>query len=333
MGDTLWTHTYQKIDTQSSEINTIIPLADGRIVVGAMSTYDVTSASSVYNHDTPWFLLLDSAGSIIRDTLYGGNKYGGDGRIFKDSLGSYIHIGQIDSLAVPSNVNDYANFPNYIAHLDTDFRIEWITRFDYSAEFGHRYAVKVIQLHDGNYVLAGDVGKYPQPMGWAAKVDRSGNILWNHYYTSDSTHDAHFRDVAEKPDGSLVFTGATFNDTLPAWHQGRDVWLIGTDSNGCELPGCGPDTSITKVQPLAPPASELKVWPNPTAGAIIVSAPGAGVFILYNMLGQQVATYKIKSGETAIQMPAGISAGVYVCQYMAAGNDKSQEVVRLVYQP
>ena len=94
MGDTLWTHTYQIIDTQNVQVNSIIPLADGRIVVGAMSTYQVISGPPgylPYDPNTPWFLVLDSTGNIIKDTLYG-TAYGGGGTIYKDLGSGYCPI-------------------------------------------------------------------------------------------------------------------------------------------------------------------------------------------------------------------------------------------------
>jgi hypothetical protein len=330
MGDTLWTHTYQKISTEYATINTVAPLDNGHILIGAMSS-PLVGTSGYYIH-IPWFMILDSMGNIIKDTLYGNEYGGGGGAIYKDSLGGYFHTGQLDTLADPGNVNDYANFPDYIAHLDTDFRIQWITRFPYSLDSGHRYTFRSLQLQDGNYLIAGDAGVNNAPVpAWAAKIDRgNGNILWNHYYMSDTTHDAYFRNVLEKPDGSIVFTGSSFNDTLPAWHMNLDVWLVGVDSNGCEMAGCSGTTQV--ISPVLP-AAAVNIWPNPTTGNIAISCTNAGRLVVYNIQGQQVVMYKVGAGATELQLPDNISAGVYICRYNTDEGNNMPTIVRLVYQP
>jgi len=51
--------------------------------------------------------------------------------------GGYIHIGEFNTLYT-SDPSDIENFPGYIAHLDTNFRITWITTFSYNYAYGHR---------------------------------------------------------------------------------------------------------------------------------------------------------------------------------------------------
>src|SRR5262249_18407448 len=157
-----WTHTYQKDTSQFVWIRNVIPLADGRIVIGAQSAYvavdDTGRAYFPYYHYTPWFLLLDSLGNILTDTLYG-DKYMLDGSIcnslYDDKNGGYIHIGTYDTVVTPFSTDD-ANFPAYIAHLDTNFRITWITEFTYSATYGHQQAGTVVQLQDSSYLAVGE---------------------------------------------------------------------------------------------------------------------------------------------------------------------------------
>jgi hypothetical protein len=326
VGDTLWTHTYQLHATQATEVNSVLSLPDGRIVVGLQSRYTV-STTDVYYHFTPWFVLLDGLGNIIRDTVYG-TKYGGGARMYKDSLGGFLHTGSIDSMAT-AFADDYENFPSYIAHLDTNFSIAWITRFTFIPGIGHRYPASATQLRDGNYMVYGVVGRPMQMWAWAAKVNRNdGNIMWCRYYLSDSVNNAYFTDVAEKADGSLVFVGATMNDTLPSWHQVRDVWIVGTDSNGCPVADC--DVPAL-VQPVA--AQHLSIYPNPTTGTITINAPQAGEMVVCNIQGQVIMQMHVKKGATEMSLPSTTSAGMYICRYIADSGDKTPVVVKLIYQP
>ena len=297
MGDTLWTHTYQKFTSQWSTINNLIPLPDGRTVVGAMSTQYIDEGPPYYYtywHNTPWFFVLDSLGNILRDTLYGNehlvlgplNTFCGN--LYQDAAGGYIHIGAFDSLINP-DPSAYIDFPSYIAHLDTNFRITWLTHLQFDT-LGHRQPVVVKQLRDSSYLIAGDFWDFTAcgNSGWAAKISRSGTIVWDHVYRSsnDSTHCAYFRDAAELPNGNLVFVGSAMNDSLPAWHTNNDVWLVSTDSNGCEIPGCliPPIDSSAAVRTITNNAARFTLYPNPTSGNLTVQAPSSGTFIICNLL-------------------------------------------------
>ncbi len=334
LGDTLWTHTYQIHATQSVEVNAVLSLPDGRIVAGAQSRYDVvTPALDVYYHFTPWFMVLDSAGTIIRDTVYG-SKYGGGGKLYRDTIEGYVHTGQIDTLAYPRVPENYQNLPYYIAHLDTNFRMSWITRFSYNNK-GRRQPMTVKQLHDGNYLAVGYTGKWPKLWGWAAKIDRSdGSIIWEHYYVSDSLNDNYLSDGAEKADGSLVFTGATFNDTLPSYRRVFDVWLLGTDSNGCPTPLCFEDTTTPPPTVIAEVHQEhtFSLYPNPTRGSFTLQSSGSGTFTLFTLLGQNVASFAISKGSEELYMPRQMPAGIYLGVYRPDDGTEPHEL-KIMYQP
>jgi hypothetical protein len=73
----------------------------------------------------------------------------------------------------------------------------------------------------------------------------------------------------------------------------------------------------------------LLLSPNPTSGAITVQAPAAGSFVVYNIVGQQVAAYKIASGATDVRLPAALADGVYMGVYKA-DDGGAQQMVRVV---
>jgi len=333
MGDTLWTRTYQKNDTQASAINNLISLADGRIVAGAMSTKVVGVPSGSYYDNAPWFILLDNMGNIIRDTLYSSTYLVGEncGSLYADINGGYTHIGILNSYN-PADINAISNFPAYIAHLDTNFRMTWITNFTYNSTYGHRQGDIVRQLQDSSYVVVGEAtGPYaPSTQGFAAKISKTGAIVWSNNYYSDSNQFAYFVDMVEKPDGGLVFVGKTFNDTCAAWKDNGDVWLVSTDSNGY-IP---PNTGVT----VSPVVAEgvVKIYPNPTSGNFTISTSASltgGEVLVYNVAGLYVATYKVKPGANNFQLPAGIGAGIYICKYIPGDGNDVPAVVRLVYAP
>jgi hypothetical protein len=292
MGDSLWTHTYQKDTNQVMIINTI-PLSDGRIVVGASSIRSIPFDDGFsYLHGAPWFMVLDNMGNILKDTIYNNNMMLGPigicNSLYQDANGGYIHIGVYESyIHDPSDPYNIRNFPAYIVHLDTNFRVTWTISLGYSEKDGHRQGMTVHQLHDSSYIVLGDVQTLHADMGWAAKISRAGKIIWSRSYSSDTTKAAYLRDMVENPDGSLVFLGATFNDTCNAARNQQDAWLLGVDSNGCENGFCAPVG--VKASPGLPKGEEvISMFPNPARNELTLQGAAGCDVKIFNLAGQEV---------------------------------------------
>lgn len=324
VGDTIWTHTYKKNPSQWVDIVNVFPISGSRIVVGAQSVYWVHAWTDYY-HGSPWFLILDDAGHVIKDTLYG-NKYGGGGHIYKDNLGGYVHFGFIDTLTT-MYPDDYENFPWYIAHLDTQFRMEWITRLPFNDNDGHRYIEKMIQLHDGSYLLVGETlfHMVPNPLAWAARVSKTGELLWSRSFNRSANFHAYFRDAAEKADGSIVMVGATSDDSQPSYRANWDLWIVGIDSNGCETMSCALD-----VAQLTNPVSSFAVYPNPSRGKVTINTGIEGQISLYDLSGKQLFQYGISKSNTELELPSFLSPGIYTCKFIS-NDGKVVKVSKLSY--
>ena len=325
-GDTLWTRTYQKDLSEQAAIDNVISLSDGRIIVAALSQY--ISAGGSYYHNTPWFLELDSMGNVIKDTVFNiGYLVGAEdvcNELYADKNGGYINIGKLDTL-YGGDPSDARSFPGYIAHLDTNFRITWITIFSYSDVDGNRGATTMRQLKDSSYLVIGDsYGNASFDEGFAAKINRNGDIVWSHNYYSSTIGDAYLRDGVERPDGGFILTGQAANDTLPAWHQYYDMWLVGVDSNGCEDGLCAP----AAVQPVVK-NNELLVYPNPTNSVLNFEFPASGnVSIkLMDVTGRVLDRQEIANGTMATFDVKGYAAGLYLYQFITAGNTQSGKFI------
>ena len=325
MGDSIWAHTYQNDTTQMAQINHIIPLADGRIVVAATSTRIENPGPNEYYYNAPWFMLLDSLGNIIRDTVYNVGFQGG-GFLYPDMNGGYVSMGSFDSLYY-SDPNDIRNFPSYIAHMDSNFRITWITSFPFNAIDNHREKWLVYQLRDSSYIILGDqwLNTPPSNLGWAAKVNRSGGIVWNHYYQSDTSNSSIIRDVVELPNGNLVFTGESYNDTLPTWHSGEDIWLLGVDSNGCENEWCVP----TRINNMQPTNSSILVYPNPATTILSFQyAYQSSVTIkIIDITGRLMDEQTLQNSTIASFNVASYTPGIYLYQVITNGKTQSGKVI------
>ena len=281
----------------------------------------------------PWMLLLDSSGNKLRDTMYSDHDYPGcylgSGNIFRDVNGGYFHWGAKDSTPTPypQSPGYLGNFPTYVAHLDTNFKMQWRVSFpvfNYHNVTGVRVMLQVIQTKDSGYLAMGDVSS-GYVNGWLYKLDKRGKTQWEHFYYKDSTQQGYLADAEERTNGGYVCVGWT--KACPTCSQ--DVWLLSVDSNGCELPGCSNGLAVPGV-PVAKAAFEL--YPNPTSGAFTVAASSEGVLNIYSLQGALVAHYAVINGRKEIQLPSSLAAGIYAGQYQSR-DGKTLQTVRIIYQP
>jgi|GEM_PF-843628 len=337
LGDTIWTRTYRN-GSIPCWITSIVTLPNGGAVLqGMVIHYSFTPICEFeYSINNPWFITIDSSGNIVKDTVYEG-PYGGNNlpMLYRDPNGGYIQTGELGYIYT-CYPQDPINFPDYITHLDTNFNFNWFLQLDYheNSGCGHRLISNVKTLHDNNFLLIGDgaIDSLPLSKGWLAKVSSSGELLWTHEYYSDLSKQAYLRDATELTNGNIIAVGSTFNDTLPSWHSGGDIWLVGVDSNGCEIAGCGPDTSLLGVVQPAQVATEIKLYPNPTTGTFTLQCPIDGALLLYAPDGRMAAQYTIHPGTNEQQLPRSLSPGIYIGVFRPA-DGSPQKTVRLVYEP
>ena len=166
-------------------------------------------------------------------------------------------------------------------------------------------------------MLIGERGDFNLPYayrGWAAKIGKTGSVIWNNVYNCDSTHNGRLFDMAELPIGGYIFVGDNANDTLPNWHQ-ADLWLVGVDSNGCPQPGCAP----TIVKHVVPPFNNevsIKVYPNPAHNEVTITAPFVIESVeIMNLLGQVVYSsnnHISASSMTVTIKTENLQTGIYI---------------------
>ena len=131
-------------------------------------------------------------------------------------------------------------------------------------------------------------------------------------------------------------TGSTYSTT--ALTDKDTICVYVTSSELCPSPpstlsnciGMNVSVGVNNVSA----ANDIQLYPNPTQGTFYLASPMAsgstGIFTISNMQGQQVASYNIDQAKTLIQLPNGISAGIYLCKL--TGADGASHVTRLVVQ-
>ena len=317
-GNVLWMTVHSK----ASGFGRCEYIGDGKILVGSADVVPVWQPGGGYfYYNYPWFMIYDTLGNLVKDTLYGG-KYVGGGSIFKDKNGGYIHYGLIDTIAVDP-LSDY-HFASYLAHLDDSFRITWRRTFNFKKPKGFKYINNVKQLRDSSYLIVGDFG---HSLGWAAKIDRNGWTIWDNYYLydPDTTYPwSYLVDAAEGADGRIVMTGST-DDYQNITTRGQDVWVVVVDSMGCIIPNCAP-TSVNEISKVE---TAIQIYPNPTTGAFTINTSEKGMLFITNLQGQTILTKELKKGKNELNMPE-VAAGVYIARFTNSGG--GMNVARLVYQ-
>jgi hypothetical protein len=326
-GNLIWEHIYDIVPGNVTKVNSLDTLDDNRILIGLYSrSIAYTNATHDYYSNQPWFIIIDTTGTILRDTFYSSGRYSGGGFIFKDKTGGYFHYGTLDSVFNPNYIDEPANFPQYVSHLDTNFRIDWLTSFITDTGIAKNiWAVK--QLHDSGYIIVGNYYDYPMHVvGWAAKVNRYGTVVWDNIYPDYPQNDAYLVDAIELHDHNFIMVGSAKDVTLPTWRE-YDAWILGIDSNGCEINGCTP----TGIKGLNRSIPSLSLSPNPSSGVFTVETPVAGALRLYNLQGQSLAQFRIAQGKTSLSFPGNAPAGVYIAKFIS--NDAGVQVARMIYQP
>lgn len=305
-GTVVWKHTYAATDHGSYFVS-VQPLDNDRTLIGGCSIDSVPIGVNYYYCNRPWFVVINNSdGSIIKDTLFT-TGYNSWGPIYKDVNGGYYHTGRKDSLA-SSNTSDPANFPEYIAHLDTNFNVTWITSFPYSYQFHTKSTSRSHQLQNGDILICGNGNGGNISKGWAARVNSGGAILWSKYYQTDFWNFGTFSDFVERPDGSIVFCGRAKNDSIGPW-ESVEVWIVATDANGDVL------SENTFVSNKGTRSITIDIYPNPTKGTFNLHTPESGVAGLYDMSGRRLVSYAVMQGKTIIALPKGIPPGNYLLQF------------------
>ena len=310
-GNLLWKQTYQKEAGKSCYMMSVQPLDNNRSLIGACSEDQVPMGWTYYYRQKPWFVIVDNSnGAILKDTMYA-TGYAHMGIIYKAMDGGYYHIGRKDSV-VYQDPEAAHNFPAYIAHLDTNFNIDWLTSMPFSFQPYLKEVWKPRQLQNGDYLLCGtglqDGTNYLH--GWVARINSSGAILWSKYYYSQINQYAYLVDFFERPeDGNIILCGWTRNDTLPAW-RGQELWLLGLYADGVVLTGTGSAGNIG-VKTM-----EFDIYPNPSTETFYLDVPEPGFAELYDMSGRQVAKYDVpKRGKIELRLGDRIAAGNYLLQF------------------
>ncbi len=164
------------------------------------------SEANTSNFHHPYVAVYDLQGNLIstKKFIQGALNSGGGGAIWKYGTNDYLLNAALYTVI---NITD-ASDPFYIARLDSNFNFKWKTIFN-STEWKQYFISR--EISDGGIVLVGskhDSSSNNTPVGWIAKVDSSGNKLWEHFYNRSGLF-SYIIDFQETFDHGFIVCGTT----------------------------------------------------------------------------------------------------------------------------
>ncbi len=260
----------------------------------------------------PYWAVYDLQGTLILTKSLNYSPFNNGAIIYNYYYDEYIFIGYRDSII---NINDAVN-SMFIARMDSNFIFKWMTVF-YALE--HKYIYIAKKISDFGIVLVGfkHDNNTNFPDGWIAKIDSSGNKLWEHFYTHDNNANTYnyFSDFKETFDHGFIVCGTTWGS------QSQDSWIVKLDSNGCLDTTCGFNTGTVEV---FYPNSSLDIFPNPSTDKVTINyyltQGKTGKLSVINMLGEKMKDQLLSQGSK--QMEINISQwakGIYMCVVETGG--------------
>jgi Secretion system C-terminal sorting domain len=260
------------------------------IVIGSTNSND-GDVSGNHGDSDIWVLRLDNEGNIIWQIVYGGTGTDFGLCIKQTADGGFIASGTSNSMD-----GDILG-----AHGDNDMVVLRISQngdITWSKAIGGTGGDRgwhIIELEGGNFVLTGDSnstdGDMPNANAGEQDVvavflndDGIGSISNVFQYGGSAGDEARF--VAQKPDGNLVFSGATLSGDglVTNFHSGYDYWVFSTDLDGDFLWGNafgGSANDYVRFMNMAPNGDVLTGgFSDSSDGDVLFSAGGSDAFLI-----------------------------------------------------
>ena len=152
-------------------------------------------------------------------------------------------------------------------------------------------AVKIAALANGRILVAGNV-----------RVNSSASVKRGVLFCClpDGTPDTTFA-----PGG---FYDLNFGDG-----QLHPVSSMELQADGKILVGCDFLARLAIMEkPVLPKTGAFSIYPNPTKGAVTITAAQSGRLSLSDVSGRKLADFIVTEGSTALQLPASVARGMYV---------------------
>lgn len=215
----------------------IIQRADSSYIACGQSISSTFDFQGNYGHTDIWLVKLSKNGNVVWKRNYGGSLNDYARKIINTTDGGFAVVGTTES-------SDH-DVVNSISFLDA-----WVLKFDNTEQLqwtrclgggSNEYGFSVKETSDGGFVICGNTtsyltgaNNYGMMDGFVAKLNSSGNILWQKTY--GGTDNDHFRTVLITSNGNIVAAGETYSGDFDAvnnhYEGNRDYLVVYMNANG-----------------------------------------------------------------------------------------------------
>lgn len=206
-GNIIWEKKYGGFN---DHLHAVVPTNDGGFVMAGI-TWNFGAGGG-----DAWILKLDASGNIIWQNTYGGPGDDSAAAIAPTNDGGYVVAGQTTSFGA-------GRIDAWVFKLGESGNVIWQKTYGDSAI---EVASDIKVLGTDGYVITGDYDVTGRASDvWVARLDESGNIVWQKTYGSINT-DAGYT-ISPTNDGGYIVGGIV--DVLT---QGGNLWVLKLDAVG-----------------------------------------------------------------------------------------------------
>ena len=270
-------------------------LADSDVLISGIST---KYPSPTLEDDYAIIVRTDSIGRVkwVKQLDYPSSYNGAEIYLSATSDSTYIFVGTVEILQDMYQLR--------IGFIDTSGTIQKDTLL---GKRHHRlYVANIDDVVDGNLVVTQIVFENLGFKGKVAKLDYSGNLLWDKvFYVGDLNDASELYSGVGTLDSGVIVSGSYLDLNNNPGPQVSYYWITKLDKNGCLTDQCANIKVADELQcNLA-----VSVYPNPASSVVKVLADGRvpQILRLYNSVGQLVTE---NSDQSELELPAGLT-GVY----------------------
>jgi hypothetical protein len=263
-----------------------------------------------------YIVLMDKEGNLKWQTTSTTKHWdmGGISGFFTSDNNILVSGDQIDSIPLIS----VWFYNGYLAKLDRSGKIIWENEVGSTV---YSSLNTVFETKDGGFVYTGfnvrdnDSSKLTISHGWIGKLDRNGKKLWERFpYYNPRKDDNYLFDIKPTPDNGFIAVGVSrpLIDSI----RDEDLWVVKTDSLGCEKEDCG----FVGIEPGKERYTQsISIYPNPASNEIyfaqdLFDQSNEVTLCMYDLLGREVMRQKlVNSGPTQSVDASGLVPGTYVC--------------------
>ena len=256
-----------------------------------------------------YIVKTDSMGNLLWDKTLGGDYDDRMTSILQSKDGNYIAAGFTSSYDPHEYCCGGWQYPTMLK-LDTSGNLIWERHYGNAIE--NTYLFSLIEDNDTNLLASGTVRDtiVYSNRGLLIKANKNGDSLWYRSYAAlASKTESFFYSATSDNDNGCIAIGYLY--PVPPDTGDQDIWIVKTDSNGCEYLNCLSLIGVNEVSESA----EIKLFPNPSNGILnlyiedVVKEKGLEA-IISDIAGRKINVFSLNDKTDTIDCK-NLKQGIY----------------------